>query len=212
MSVLERIAYFQGRRDEVPNQELAKHLVETKDHDGIQEIAANLWDKDVTVRSDCVKVLYEVGYLDPALIADYVGDVLKLLQSKNNRLVWGAMITLSTIAGIKADELYQHRAEIQQAMAEGSVITVDAAVKALATVASKKDDYRKELFPHLLQHLQTCRPKDVAQHAESTLVAVDPGYSAAFVAVLERRVPDLSSAQAARVRKAIREAKVVGSR
>jgi hypothetical protein len=87
MSVLKRIAYFQGRRDEVPNQELAEHLVQTQDRAGIQEIAANLWHKEANVRSDCIKVLYEVGYLDPALIADYVGDYLKLLQSRNNRLV-----------------------------------------------------------------------------------------------------------------------------
>jgi hypothetical protein len=212
MSVLEHIAYFQNRRDEVPNQELAKLLVETKDRTGIQEIAANLWHQDVNVRSDCLKVLYEVGYLDPTLIADYAGDVLKLLQSRNNRLVWGAMIALSTVATLKADDLFKHRTEIQQAMAKGSVITVDAAVKALAVVASKKDAYRAELFPHLLQHLQSCRPKDVAQHAESTLVAVDPSHSAAFVAVLEKRLPDLSSSQAARVRKAIRTARAVGSR
>lgn len=212
MSVLERIACFQGRRDEVPNQELAKHLVQTKDHAGIQEIAANLWHKDVNVRSDCLKVLYEVGYLDPTLIAGYAGDFLKLLQSKSNRLVWGAMITLATIAGLQADELFRHRAEIQQAMAAGSVITVDAAVKALATVASKTEAYRQELFPHLLRHLETCRPKDVPQHAESMLIAVDPSHSAAFVAVLERRLPDLSGSQAARVRKVIRAAKAAGSR
>lgn len=204
MSVLERIAYFQGRRDEVPNRELAKQLVETRNRDGIREIAANLWHKDENVRSDCIKVLYEVGYLDPALIADFAVDILKLLQSNSNRLVWGAMITLATIATLKADELYEHRAEIQKAMANGSVITVDAAVKALAIVASKKDDYRQELFPHLLQHLQTCRPKDVPQHAESTLVAVDPGHGAAFVAVLEKRLPDLSGSQATRVKKVIR--------
>jgi hypothetical protein len=212
MCALKRIAYFQDRRDEVPNQELAKQLVQTQDRDGIGEIAANLWHKDVNVRSDCVKVLYEVGYLEPGIIAGYAGDLIKLLQSRNNRLVWGAMIALSTVAALKADDLFQHRAEIQQAMAEGSVITVDAAVKALAVVASKKDAYREELFPHLLQHLQSCRPKDVAQHAESTLVAVDPSHSAAFVAVLEKRLPDLSSSQAARVRKAIRTARAVGSR
>jgi hypothetical protein len=211
MSVLKRIAYFQGRRDEVPNQELAKQLVETQDRDGIQEIAANLWHKDANVRSDCLKVLYEVGYLEPALIADYVGEFFKLLQSRNNRLVWGAMIALSTIATLKADDLFQHRAEMQKAMAAGSVITVDAGVKALAGVASQKNAYREELFPHLLLHLQSCRPKDVPQHAESTLVAVDATHGEAFVAVLEKRLPDLSSSQAARVRKVIRAAKAMGS-
>ena len=211
MSVLKRIAYFQGRRDEVPNQELARQLVQSQDRDGIQEIAANLWHKDVNVCSDCIKVLYEVGYVEPALIADYVGDYLKLLQSKHNRLVWGAMITLATIAALKADDLFQHRAEILEAVADGSVITVDAAIKALAVVASQRDAYREELFPHLLLHLRSCRPKDVPQHAESTLVAVDATHSAAFVAVLEKRLPDLSSSQAARVKKVIRAVQAAGS-
>ena len=211
MSVLKRIAHFRGRRDEVPNQELARQLVQSQDRDGIQEIAANLWHEDVNVRSDCLKVLYEVGYLEPALIADHVGEFLKLLDSRNNRLVWGAMITLATIATLRAEDLFQHRAAILEAMAQGSVITVDAAVKALAAVASHKDAYRAELFPHLLLHLQSCRPKDVPQHAESTLVAVDAAHSDAFLSVLESRLPDLSSSQAARVKKVIRAVQAAGS-
>ena len=43
MSVLNRIAYLQNRRDEVPNQELARELAEQKDRAGIHEIAENLW-------------------------------------------------------------------------------------------------------------------------------------------------------------------------
>ena len=116
MSVLNRIAYFQGRRDEVPNQELARDLAASEDRAGIREIAENLWNREPNVRSDCLKVLYEIGYLKPELVAPYAGDFLKLLGSRNNRLVWGGMIGLSTVAGIAADELYPHVAEIQQVM------------------------------------------------------------------------------------------------
>src|SRR5262245_29090595 len=132
MSVLHQIAHFQNRRDEVPNQELAKALVKNKDRKGIREIADNLWSDNAQVQSDCLKVLYEVGYLDPALIADYVGDFLKLLDSKNNRLVWGGMIALSTIAALKAAEIFAQCEAVQQAMERGSVITVDNGVKTLA--------------------------------------------------------------------------------
>lgn len=207
MTILQRIAYFQGRRDEVPNQELAQELVDTKDNEGIREIVAGLGHQDANVRSDCIKVLYEVGYRDPTLVAAYAPDVLKLLRSKDNRLVSGAMIALSTVASLKPDELFQQRAAILQAMAEDSVITVDAAVKTLATVACARDEYRRELLPHRLEHLSTCRPKDVPQHAESTLPAVNAQHSAEFVPVLERRLPDLSGTQAKRVTKAIRAAK-----
>jgi len=63
MTTLNRIAYFQNRRDEVPNQELARDLAATKDRQGIQEIAENLWNQNQNVQGDCLKVLYEIGYL-----------------------------------------------------------------------------------------------------------------------------------------------------
>ena len=58
--------------------------------------------KTAKIASDCIKTLYEVGYLKPELIAPYVGDFLKLIKSRENRLVWGGMLALSTIAALKS--------------------------------------------------------------------------------------------------------------
>jgi len=206
MSALNRIAYYQNRRDEVPNQELARELAEKKDRKGIREIAQNLWSDNANVKSDCLKVLYEIGYLDPTLVAAYVDDFLKLLKSKNNRLVWGSMIALSTIAALKADEIYTHLAEIQSTMQAGFVIAKDNGVKILAVVAAQKEAYRRKIFPDLLQHLATCRPKDVPQHAEKIVVAVNARNRDEFSAVLQTRMVDLSASQATRVRKTMKEA------
>ena len=107
-----------------------------EDRAGIREIAEALWHREPNVRSDCLKVLYEIGYLKPELVAPYAGDFLKLLGSRNNRLVWGAMIGLSTVAEIAADEIYPHAAEIQRAMAGGTIITLDAGVLALSRLAA----------------------------------------------------------------------------
>lgn len=202
--VLNRIAFFKGRRDEEPNQQLAHELVQQNDLQGIREIAENLWHSNPNIQSDCLKVLYEIGYLNPQLIAGYVKDFLKLLKSHNNRLVWGSMIALSTIAHLCADEIYPHLAEIQRLMEQGSVITRDNGVRVLAAVAAQNDAYRTNIFPYLLKHLETCRPKDVPQHAESILVAVDGDNRKAFVNVLQTRMADMSVSQAARLRKVIR--------
>ena len=59
MPVLQQIAYFQNRRDEVPNQQLAQALAAQQYVAGIQEIAQNLWHENPAVQSDCLKVLYE---------------------------------------------------------------------------------------------------------------------------------------------------------
>jgi hypothetical protein len=205
MSALERIAYFRNRRDEVPNQELARDLAARQDREGIQEIAQNVWHKNPAVQSDCLKVLYEIGYLDPALVADYAADFLKLLTSKHNRLVWGGAIALSTIAALKADEIYPHVAEIQAAMDGGSVITRDNGVKVLAEVAAQRAVYRRKLFPYLLKHLETCRPKDVPQHAEKIVVAVNAKNRDEFSRVLNARLTDLSASQAARIKKLLKQ-------
>jgi len=205
MSVLNRIACQKNRRDEVPNQELARELAESDNRVGIQEIAENLWNKDTNVSFDCIKVLYEVGYIKPELIAEYVSDFLKLMKSKHNRLVWGAMLALSTIAALRADEIYAQRDEIQTVIDKGSVITVDNGVKILALVASHNKAYGREIFPYLLNHLRTCRPKDVPQHSEKTVVAVNAGNKSEFIAVLEKRIEDLQGAQLTRVKKVIKE-------
>jgi hypothetical protein len=206
MSVLDKIAHFQNRRDEVPNQELARELASTKDRKGIREIAENLWHENAQVQSDCLKVLYEIGYRDPDLIADCVGDFVKLLGCKNNRLVWGSMIALSTVAAIKAAELFDHREAIQEAMKRGSVVTVDNGIKTLALIAASNAARNKTLFPYLLRHLETCRPKEIPQHAEKTLVAVMAVNCSAFIQVLEKRIAELTPAQAGRVRRVIKQA------
>lgn len=205
MSALQQIAYYQNRRNEVPNQELAKELAARKDRKGIREIAENLWNENAQVQSDCLKVLYEIGYVQPKLVAPYAEDFLKLLHNRNNRLVWGAMIALSTVADLKADVIYPHVAEIEQVMDEGSVITSDNGVRVLALVAAQKAAYNKTIFPYLLHHLETCRPKDVPQHAEKAAVAVKARNKQAFVAVLEKRLVDLKGSQAVRVKKVIKE-------
>jgi len=206
MSTLDRIAYFQGRRDEVPNQELARDLAAREDREAIREIAEALWHRELNVRSDCLKVLYEIGYLKPELISPYAGDFLKLLGSRNNRLVWGAMIGLSTVAELAADQIYPHAAEIQRAMAGGTIITLDAGVLALSRLAASGEDRRTALLPYLLDFLRNCRPSDVPRHAERVLMAVSAGEKGEFVSLLQARLQLLTSAQAARLKKVIRQA------
>lgn len=207
MTVMNKLAHARGRRDEVPNQELAKELVETRNKAGIQEIINGLKSKDRKVQNDCIKVSYEIGYIAPELISEYANEFVALLRSKNNHLVWGGMTALATIAEIKASELYKERNKILRAVEEGSVITQDSGIRVLARIASKKTDYRVDLFPYLLEHLETCRPKDVPQRSEQIVMAVDANNKQNFIEIIEKRMAYLKPSQVKRLEKVVREAK-----
>lgn len=49
---IESDRFYQNRRDEVPNQELARQLADREDRPGIHEIATNLWNPESGVQSD----------------------------------------------------------------------------------------------------------------------------------------------------------------
>ncbi|MBI5952007.1 MAG: hypothetical protein HY865_10140 [Chloroflexi bacterium] len=209
MSILNRLASLQNRRDEVPNQELARDLATKKDKAGIREVVENLWNKDKNIQADCIKVLYEVGYIEPDLIAGYTEDFIKLLKSKNNRLAWGAMIALAAAAKIDPDTIFRNLNTIKKAKETGSVITVDNAISVFAHTASANPKYNATIFPDLLHHLAFCRPKEVPQHAERTFPAVNAGNKNEFIKVLEKRTEDLSGGGLSRVKKLIRAAEVI---
>ena len=73
MSVLPRPAHFQNRRDEIPNQELARDLVARGDLAGIRDVAENLWNADAGIQKDCVKVLAEFIKRLEKRLADLTG-------------------------------------------------------------------------------------------------------------------------------------------
>lgn len=209
MTVLNRLAHFQNRRDEVPNQDLARSLAAKKDKVGIREVAKHLWDKNKNIQADCIKVLYEIGYIQPELISDYAEDFVKLLKSRNNRLVWGGMTALGAVAQVNPEAVFNHLSKIKKAKETGSVITVDNSITALAYTAAANEKYSEAIFPYLLDHLKTCRPKEVAQHAEKTLPAVNALNKKDFVKVLEKRMEDLSGGGLTRVKKVIKQAQAI---
>jgi hypothetical protein len=211
MPALDKISFYQNRRDDVPNQELARQLAQTRDLAGIAEIAANLANKNKNIRSDCLKVLYETGYLEPSLIAPYVADFLRLLSSRDNRLIWGAMIALGTLADLRPDEIWASIETVISTVERGSVITVLWGVRVLAKTAAANPLYSARIFPFLTGVLETCIPRDVPTHAESMLPAVNPGNLAEFTAVLLQRQPELSPAQLSRLKKVRKQIEQINS-
>ncbi|MCX7820295.1 MAG: hypothetical protein N2258_01300 [Brevinematales bacterium] len=203
--MINKLASSLGRNDEEPNIELAIELVKTENISNIKEIVENLHNDNEKIANDCIKVLYEIGYREPRLIADYYEQFLKLLKSKNNRLVWGGMIALSLIAFIKHKEIFENIDTVIKAYEEGSVITVDNSISVFAELIKANREYENTIFPIIMKHLETCRPKEVAQHSERAFVCINKDNSEQFKKVLFKRYDILNDAQRKRVDKLLKK-------
>lgn len=202
--MIERLAVNLGRNDEEPNIELADELVKNKDAEGIKEIVGGLRQKKA-IANDSIKVLYEIGERNPKLIRDYANDFLNLLTSSNNRLVWGGMTALNTIAEEVPSAIFPQIDKVISAYKRGSVITVDNSMSVFAKVCKADKRYEAAIFPMLLEHLRTCRAKEIPQHAERISICINADNKTEFLKVLEERKDELSAAQLKRVEKLIRD-------
>lgn len=203
--MIEKLAYNLGRNDEEANISLATLLCDTMDLEGIKEIVNGLRDKKEQVANDCIKVLYEIGERNPELIADYILDFIKLLTSSNNRLVWGGMTALSEITSLKPKEVFENIAIVISAYENGSVITRDNSISVFAALAKTDKTYEKIMLRKIIEHLETCRPKEVGQHAERAFVCINKENSNEFVSVLLKRRESITDAQKKRVEKLIKK-------
>ncbi|MBU0976056.1 MAG: hypothetical protein ABIE03_05005 [Patescibacteria group bacterium] len=204
MKVLKQLSSAKGTKSQEPNKELAEKICGENNRTAVEEIIENLNNSDKNIQSDCAGMVEYIGLEKPDLISKYVNELLDSISSKNNRLVWGAMIALSAIADVKAGEIYKRKNEVVKAIESGSVITIDNGIKVLAKVSARDKKYSQELFPYLIRFLERCRLKSVPQYAESISVAVNKGNRNYFKKVLTKRIKDMKEAWRKRVAKVLR--------
>jgi hypothetical protein len=192
MSILPELAYSLGRRDEVPNQELAAKIAGANNKAAIKELVANLQNKSKDIQHDCIKVLYEIGLLKPALISGYLPVFLSLLQSKNNRMQWGAMAAIDNLATRNEDAVFAVLPQIIDAADKGSVITRDRAVSVLIKLCRIKK-YYDDAFELLMDQLRNSPHNQFPMYAEESFPVINDHNREAFINVIRNRLPDMET-------------------
>jgi hypothetical protein len=190
MHVINKLASSLNRSDEVPNQELAKQIAAHKDKKAVQELIENLNNKSKHIQNDCIKVLYEIGEINPALIADYANNFIALLHHKNNRLQWGAMTAINAITPVKPQQVYDALPKIIDAADKGSVITKDYAVNILIRLCSVKQ-YADEAFQLLIEQLSNSPANQLPMYAERAMPIISNNNKKLFIKTLSERLNDI---------------------
>jgi len=190
MSVIEKLASSLNRRDEVPNQELAKQIVKKKDKAAIIELIELLSNKSKDIQSDSIKVLYEIGEQEPSLIAEYAKNFIALLDSKNNRLQWGTMTALDSITSENPKEIYKALPKIIKGANNGSVITKDHAVNILIKLCASKQ-YEEDAFALLVEQLLNSPTNQLPMYAEKAMPIINEKNKLLFIKTLSSRLDEI---------------------
>ncbi len=203
--MIEQLATNMGVNSDGPNIKLAEKIIEKQDKNGVKEIVNELDNKKAQIQSDCIKVLYEIGYRDPGLISKYVDKFIDLLKARNNRLVWGSAIALSTIAELEGKKIYEKIDDIYAAYKAGSVITIDNCISIFAGIVKANNEYEKKVFPIFVEHFSICRAKEIAQHIERASICMNEKNSKKIVEIINKRYSELSDAQKIRTDKTLKK-------
>jgi HEAT repeat protein len=189
-TVIDKLASSLKRRDEAPNVKLAQSIVKNDDEDAVVDLVENLANKDREVQSDCIKVLYEIGERKPALIARFAEEFGSLLDSKNNRLVWGAMTALDSIASEVPQAVHGTLPRIIDVANRGSVISRDHAVNILIRLAARKE-YADDAFSLLVEQLRSSPGNQIPMYAEKAVPIVRGKDRDLFLRTLRGRLGDI---------------------
>lgn len=186
MSIIDLLSSSLGQKGNEANISLAKEIAETENHEAIKELVDNLKNKNTKIQSDCIKTLYETAYIKPEMIAKYYPEFIELLSSKNNRLVWGSMIALSTITDLKHKEIFSSIDLISEIVKKGSVITIDCGVEIYAKL-NKRPDYHGKVEPLLLEELWHCPIKQLPQYMEKSVISINSQNKEIFQKIINVR-------------------------
>ena len=190
MTVLPKLSTSLNRRDEVPNQILAKEIVNKNDSKAVKELIENLDNKSRGIQHDCIKVLYEIGERKPEMIAGYIKEFAALLDSKSNRLQWGGMSALNRITLQKPKEIYSILTKVISAADKGTVITKDNAVAILIKLCSIKQ-YADDAFSLLIEQLLSSPTNQLPMYAENAMPIINEKNKSVFIKTLLSRIDEI---------------------
>ena len=190
MAIIDELAHSLNRRDEVPNQLLAKKIADKKDKNAVKELIALLSHKSKDIRFDVIKVLYEIGEQQPSLITAYAKHFIALLDDKDNRNIWGAMHALDSITPEDPKLIYSHLSKIMDIAEKGSVITRDHTVGILIKLGGIKA-YTANAFSLLMEILKSCPTNQLPMYAENATGIITAGNKTVFIKTLKSRLTEI---------------------
>ncbi|MCB9992373.1 MAG: hypothetical protein H6873_01815 [Hyphomicrobiaceae bacterium] len=179
-----------GRRDEKPNIALAERLAATGTPADAAALMNLLRSGSKAERHDAIKVAYEWAERDPRLLAPHFDVALGLLQTKDNRMIWGLMALLNHLTPVVPEQAEAALDRILAAADASSVIAKDNAMAILARLVARPD-FAEIVIPVALQRLKYAAVNQTPMYAEMLGPTMPAHAWPHFAAIVEARLAEI---------------------
>ena len=192
MDLINKLSSSLGTREQGPNMILGYQIADENDKKAVEDIKRLIATQKITlpVLCDLIKVLEAIGIKRPTLIAPLYPEVSKLIEHKQNHVVWRAMCVLPLIAPYNMELVQEDLSRILKAMDEGSVITRDHGFSLLVSLY-ELPTYRENMTHILSEQLMKAPDNQLGQYAEKWMAVINQTHIHLLVSLLENRLPDL---------------------
>lgn len=206
MTLADQLASALERNDQQPNIELARRLAKQKDVSGdILELLGIVKHGTKPERHNAIKVLYELANLRVSAFGDKLPFIFDLLDTKDNRLLWGTLTLLAKTCRLDHGATFEHLPQILAAAERGSVIAKDATYEIVLELATSTA-YQDQIHSNLINFLSAAAPHQLPMYAEQTAQAALSLETKEIIHVLFSRLSDMpTDAKRKRLEKAIAE-------
>ena len=145
MEILNQLSSQKGDKTEISNQLVAEKCLANSRL--LAEIAVGLEYKDKKLQADCIEVFTMVSEKKPEFIVPYADNILALLSSKEGKIRWEAVHTLSFIAAKIPDIIFSILPTLKSLIEKDkSTIVRDYSIDTIANYAKISVETSKEAY------------------------------------------------------------------
>lgn len=187
MSVFEEI-----EKSKKVNKHQILELIENAKEETISFSTKWINSDDKKLQVVATSIIDEYGDFYPEDCVIFYERLLKLVQSKTNRLVWGSLTALETFAQLIPEKFHKNLNIIIDAANNGSVVAKDHAVKIYQKLA-RFEEYYSDALELILEQIRVCADNQLGQYSERCLEIIKPKDKLQFIESLRLRVASLEN-------------------
>ena len=193
MPIQNQLAYALKRKDQEPNKMVARQIVDADGQQGVKQLIEFIESKPTKrAQMDAMLALAYVSEIKPALLTPHTAFLISRLNDPINRVIWGSMITLTHMAHLVKEEIFEALPKLIDAMDAGTVVTRDYGFRIMVNLY-EDTNLQEDMFLLIQEQLMKAPSNQLGQYAERLMEVLNKKHLKPLIDTLEERRNDVSN-------------------